>query len=315
MTLLPSASTAAPGVDRLALAILGVDAVIAGGVAAAILFFCVRYREGSAADRAEPEAGSRAALLLELSWIAVPTALGALLFVWGAAVFLRMRRPPPDALEIRVVGRQWMWKVQHPEGRREIDELHVPVGRPVRLAMTSQDVVHSFFVPEFRVKQDVLPDRVTTLWFQASKPGTFQLVCSQYCGTAHARMRGRVVALPPADYERWLAEDAASGAPSSAADRGARLFERYACASCHLRAGGKGPPLSRIAGRAVRLADGRVVPADDSYLRESIVDPAAKLVHGYPNIMPSYRGRIPEEDLQDLLEYLHAVGRGRGEAL
>jgi cytochrome c oxidase subunit 2 len=302
------ASTVAPEVDTLVFVLLGVSTLLAGGVAAAILYFCVKYREGSRADRTPPPKWMQNAV--ETAWIAGPTLLGLFLFVWGARVFERERRPPPDALEIRVVGKQWMWHIQHPEGRREINELHIPVGKPVRLAMVSQDVIHDFFVPEFRVKQDVLPDRVTMVWFEASKPGVYQLVCSQFCGTAHAHMRGRVVALPPAEYARWLAggEDEP---PLSAAGRGARLFERYSCAACHLRAGGKGPPLMRVYGRAVRLSDDSVALADDTYLRQSILDPGAKLVYGYPNIMPGFRGRLSEEDLQDLLEYLQDIGRGR----
>jgi cytochrome c oxidase subunit 2 len=307
-----AAGPAAREVDRLALAVLGVDAVLAGGIALAVLVFCVRYREGSRADRTPTS--SRVQTAVELAWIAGPTALGLFLFAWGAAVFLRLRRPPPDALEIRAVGKQWMWQFEHPGGRRELGELHVPADRPVRLAMTSQDVIHSLYLPEFRVKQDVLPDRVTTLWFQADHAGEYQLACTQYCGTAHAEMRGRVVVLSPADYERWLDEPSAERAPRTAAARGAELFERHACASCHLRAGGKGPPLERIFGRAVRLADGRIVRADDAYLKESILAPGAKVVEGYADLMPAFQGRLTRSELSDLLEYLRGVGRGREDA-
>lgn len=302
------ASTVARQVDDLVFLLLGVSAALGGGVACAIVFFCVKYREGSAADRTPLP--PRLAAAIEVLWISGPILLGLFLFWRGAEVFARERRPPPDAMEVRVVGKQWMWHVQHPEGRREINELHAPVGRPVRLAMTSQDVIHSFFVPEFRVKQDVLPGRVTMVWFEATRPGVFQIACTQYCGTAHAEMRGRVIAQPPEEYARWLSSGEAVP-PLDAAARGAALFERYSCSTCHLRAGGKGPPLMRVYGRAVRLSDDRVVLADDDYLRESIVDPGAKIVHGYPNIMPSFRGRISEEDLADLLEYLRTLGRGR----
>lgn len=309
MILFPAAaSTIATRVDRLALVWLAISAFFSVGIAGTIILLCVIYREGSPADRSEISPGAQKAV--EAVWISVPTLIGLGLFAWGAAIFVRERRPPPDALEIRVIGKQWMWHVQHPEGRREIDELHVPVGRPVRLAMASQDVIHSFYIPEFRVKQDVLPDRVTMLWFEASREGVFQLECSQYCGTAHAAMRGQVIAMKERDYARWLAGDDETP-PLSAAGRGAALFEREACASCHVRAGGKGPPLSRIAGRAVRLADDSVVLADDSYLRESILEPGAKIVYGYRNIMPSFKGRLTENEIADLLEYLRALGRGR----
>lgn len=313
MILFPEAAgPAARQVDRLALAILGVDAALAGGIALAIVFFCVRYRDGSRADRSPTSAGAQAAV--ELAWIAGPTLLGIVLFCWGAAVFLRLRRPPPDALEVRAIGKQWMWQFEHPDGRRESGELHVPMGRAIRLAMTSQDVIHSLYLPEFRVKQDVLPDRVTTLWFQADRLGEFQLACTQYCGTAHAEMRGRVHVLRPEEYARWLSEPDAERAPLTAQARGAELFERRACASCHLRAGGKGPPLQRIFGRAVRLADGRIVRADDAYLTESILEPGAKIVEGYADLMPSFKGRLSRRELSDLLEYLRSVGRRREDA-
>ena len=308
MILFPqAASTIAPRVDRLTLALLAMSAVIALGVATAIVYLCVKYREGSPADRSPSSPFWQA--VVEATWITVPTLIGLGFFAWGGAVYVREKRPPPDSLEIRVIGKQWMWHLQHPGGQREINELHIPIHRPVRLAMTSQDVIHSFYVPEFRVKQDVLPDRVTSVWFEAAREGVYQIECAQYCGTEHARMRGRVIALKPRDYARWLAGEKLEP-PLSAAGRGAALFEREACATCHLRAGGKAPPLDRVAGRAVRLSDDSVVVADDSYLRESIVNPGAKIVYGYPNIMPSFNGRLSEEQIDDILEYLHSIGRG-----
>jgi len=309
----PAASAQARAVDSLASAILGADAAIAAGVAGTIVYLCVRYRAGSAAPR--PPVSPPAIAALEALWILGPTALGLLFFAWGARLYVRERRPPPDALEIRVVAQRWMWKAQQPSGRREINEVHVPAGRPVRLAMTSQDVIHSFFVPALRIKQDVLPDRDTTLWFDVERPGTYPVACAQYCGTEHAGMRASLVALEPEAYGRWLSETGEDGPAPGPAERGRRLFERRACASCHAKAGGKGPPLQRVAGSAVRLRDGRVVLADDGYLRESILDPGAKLVYGYPDVMPGFRGRLSAAELADILEYLRALGRGRGEDL
>jgi cytochrome c oxidase subunit 2 len=301
------ASTMAPRVDALmayVLAIVLVFIVIVGGL---ILFFAFKYHHPSRADRSRPVYFN---LPLELAWTLIPLLLTLSIFFWGAELFVAMREPPRDALEVYVVGKQWMWEIQHAEGRREIDALHVPVGRPVKLLMTSADVIHSFFVPAFRVKQDVLPGRYTTLWFQAATPGRYHLFCSQYCGTAHSAMGGWVTALTPADYQRWLAGGAAGGvadAPSGAtmADSGARLFQRLNCAACHRDGGGgAGPSLSGVFGRRTALADGGTVLADESYLRESILRPNAKIVKGWPPRMPTYEGRVDEAQLQQLVAYL-----------
>jgi len=305
-----AASTLAPRVDALMLYVLGIVLTFIVLVGGFIFFFALKYHHGSRADRSSPVYFS---LPLELAWTVIPLVLTLSIFFWGAELFIAMREPPADALEVYVVGRQWMWDIQHAEGRREVDALHLPVGRPVKLLMTSADVIHSFFVPAFRVKQDVLPGRYTTMWFQASKPGRYHLFCSQYCGTSHAAMGGWVTALSPADYQRWLDGASAGGVADSAsgetmAESGARLFHRLNCAACHRDgASGAGPALAGVFGRAVQLEGGGTVLADESYLRESILRPNAKIVKGWPPRMPTYEGQVDEAQLQQLVAYLKSL--------
>jgi cytochrome c oxidase subunit 2 len=230
------------------------------------------------------------------------------IFVWGAQLYAALRRPPADALTVWVVGKQWMWKAQHLEGRREINELHVPVGRPVRVVLTSEDVIHDFFVPAFRTKMDAVPGRYTDLWFEATRPGTFHLFCAEYCGTLHSRMIGQVIALEPSAFQDWLAGVDPSQGGLSLVQRGERLFQQHGCASCH--AGGdpqRGPSLAGLPGQTVALAGGASAIADDGYLRESILRPQAKLVAGYPPIMPSFEGLFGEEEIVQLLAYLRSL--------
>lgn len=295
------ASTAAPKVDALFAALTAVSGFFALGIAAALVGLAVRYRAGAG------RRGARIAhpWLLELIWAAVPLGIVAWLFVWGARLFLHLRRPPPGAMELSVVGKQWMWKVQHPAGRLEINSLHVPVGRPVLLRMISADVIHSFFIPAFRVKQDVLPGRYTTLWFEAVRPGSYHLFCAEYCGTAHSHMRGSVVALEPARYEDWLA----GGAAETPAERGAALFASAGCVQCHAPgARRRAPELSGLFGSAVPLEGGGSAKADEGYLRESILDPRAKVARGFEPIMPSYAGTLDEDELRALVEHLKSIG-------
>jgi cytochrome c oxidase subunit 2 len=296
------ASTMAPRVDGLLFFLLGVTAFFVVLIAGLILAFMVKYRRRSPD---EVPAGVHGSMALEAFWIAVPFAIAMVVFFWGASLYASFGRAPDDALQVTAVGRQWMWKFQHAEGRREINELHVPVGRPVRLTMTSEDVIHSFFVPAFRTKQDLIPGRYTTAWFEATKPGRHHLFCAEYCGTLHAGMIGRVVAMEPADFQAWLA----GGQPGvPVAEAGAEVFRAQGCGSCHGDGrGGRGPALAGLAGTAVRLADGTSVTADDAYLRESILRPQAKLVAGYPAIMPTYQGLVDEEALLQLLAYLKSL--------
>jgi len=227
------------------------------------------------------------------------------MFVWGASVFFSMNRPPRGALETYAVAKQWMWKFEHVDGRREINELHVPVGRDVRLTMISQDVIHSFYVPAFRVKQDVLPGRYTTIWFQATKPGSYHLFCAEYCGTSHSGMIGRVVVMEPAQYQLWLAGSTGEG---SLAAGGQKLFRDLACETCHRGdTGARGPDLAGLFGKPVTLQAGNKVVADESYIRDSIVNPAGKVVFGYQPIMPTFQGQISEEGLLQLLAYIKSM--------
>jgi cytochrome c oxidase subunit 2 len=304
------ASTLAPRVDALMAYVLLIVLAFIALVGGLILYFTVKYHHRARADRSRPVFFS---LPLELAWTGIPLVLTLSIFFWGAKLFIAMRETPPGALEVYVVGKQWMWEIQHAEGRREIDELHVPVGRPVELLMTSADVIHSFYVPAFRVKQDVLPGRYTTLWFEAVAPGRYHLFCAQYCGTAHAAMGGWVTALTPADYQRWLSGDAAGGVADASsgvtmAEEGARLFHRLNCAACH-REGetGAGPALAGVFGRTVALEGGGKVLADESYLRESILRPDAKIVKGWPPRMPAYEGQLEETQLQQLVAYLKSL--------
>jgi cytochrome c oxidase subunit 2 len=227
--------------------------------------------------------------------------------VWGARVFFDMSRPPREALDVYVVGKQWMWKVQHLNGRREINELHVPLGRAVRLLLTSEDVIHDFFVPEFRMKGDVLPGRYTVLWFDATKTGRFHLFCAEYCGTRHSGMTGDVIVMEPAAYEAWLT---GGGEPQqSLAASGERVFAALACNTCHRPdADERGPSLGGLFGRTVTLQDGRRIVADEAYLRESILTPALKITAGYQPIMPTFQGLVSEEQVAQLVEYVKSLG-------
>jgi cytochrome c oxidase subunit 2 len=296
------ASTMAPRVDALFFFLIAVAVFFSSLIFFLIIVFAVRYRRRSEDERPPQIEGD---VPLEILWSGVPLALTMVMFVWGAIVFFDMSNPPTNALEVNVVGRQWMWKVQHPEGQSEINELHVPAGQPVKLMMTSEDVIHDFFLPAFRVKKDVLPGRYTMVWFEATKAGEYHLFCSQYCGTQHSGMVGRVVVMEPAEYQKWLS----GGAPGvSMVDTGESLFQRFGCTTCH-RAGGtpQGPALTGLFGKTVKLQDGRSVTADEDYIRESIVDPRAKIVAGYQPIMPTFKGLISEEGTLQLIAYIKSL--------
>ena len=232
------------------------------------------------------------------------------MFAWGAKLYVTIERPPADAMIIHVIGKQWMWKLQHPEGAQEINTLHIPVGRPVKLIMTSQDVIHSFYVPAFRTKQDVVPGRYTNEWFQATRSGRYHLFCAEYCGAQHSGMIGEVVAMEPADYQAWLAGTPPDVPPAVA---GEKLFYQYNCQTCH---GQRAPTLAGLYNRRVQLTDGSTVLADDDYLRESIINPPAKIVAGYPStIMPTYQGMLTEEQILDLISYIKSLkNESTGEA-
>ena len=298
----PQASTVALPVDLLFFAMLGLCAVVAIGVVLAMSIFAVRYRRGSAADRTQAK---RESFAIEGTWTVVVLVLFLLLFIWAQVLYYRLGTPPEASLEMFVVAKQWMWKLQHPEGRREINELHVPLGRPVKLVMTSEDVIHSFYVPAFRVKQDVLPGRYTLLWFEATQSGEFPLFCAEYCGTDHSRMGGRIVVMEPARYAEWLAH----GNPDvDLAVAGAERFRALGCSGCHgANASVRAPKLDGLFGHPVQLADGRTVIADERYIRDSVLLPQQEVVAGYAPIMPSYQGQVSEEDLLALLAYVKSL--------
>jgi cytochrome c oxidase subunit II len=301
-----SASTVASRVDHLFFFALGGSVFFSLLIAGLIFYLGVKYRRRRPSDVGRAHAGeSRATMALELTWSIVPLLLLTVLFVRGARLYFDIARPPAGAAEFFVVGKQWMWKIQHPEGNREINELHVPIGRPIKLTMTSEDVVHSFFVPAFRIKQDVLPGRYTTLWFEANRVGSFHLFCAQYCGVEHSRMSGRVVVMEPHDYQEWLSGSQARATPASS---GAELFAAKACDTCH-RPGtaARAPILAGIYGRTERLEGGRRVTADETYIRESILDPQAKIVAGYQPIMPTFRNELSEDDLLQLIGYVKSL--------
>jgi cytochrome c oxidase subunit 2 len=296
------ASANAADVDYLYFYLIAVTAVFTLLIFGLIAVFCIRFRRRPGNETGRPV---RTRVLLEVAWIVIPLGLALVMFFWGASAFFPNNRAPADSLDVYVVARQWMWKLQHSEGPSEINELHVPVGRSIRLLMTSQDVIHSFYVPAFRLKQDVLPGRYTTLWFRTTRPGEFALYCAEYCGTKHSAMGGRVVVLSPEDYQRWLESGRSQ---SSTVARGMRLFLSLGCADCHRDApDARGPSLTGLLGSRVLLQDGREIVADESYLRESILDPAARLVAGYQPLMPVFRGRISEEDLLYLVAYLRSL--------
>src|SRR5579862_4160263 len=295
------ASTTAGSVDALFIFLVILSAMVSVAIFAAIVFFAVRYRRrrGVAAQQIE---GS---VPLEITWSAVPLVIFLAIFVWGAVIYFRERTPPRGAEEVYVVAKQWMWKLEHEEGQREINELHVPVGRDVKLIMTSQDVIHSFYVPAFRIKQDVLPGRYTTAWFHATRPGTYHLFCAEYCGTAHSGMIGQVVVMDPAQYAGWLSGGATFG---SLAANGESIFQQLGCPTCHrFDVQGRGPNLRGIFDKPVQLEDGRSVIADENYIRESVLSPSAKIVSGFKPIMPTFQGLVNEEQLTALVAYIKSL--------
>src|SRR6476646_9588074 len=296
------ASTAAGNVDALYIFLIIVSGMMTLLVFTAIVIFAARYRHrrGVLAEQIE---GS---IPLEVTWSIIPLGVFMVIFVWGAVVYFHSRTPPRDSTDVYVVAKQWMWKLQHAEGQREINSLHIPVGRDVRLIMTSQDVIHSFFVPAFRMKQDVLPGRYTTAWFHATKAGTYHLFCAEYCGTQHSGMIGDIVVMEPAQYEAWMS--GGNTGPLSAS--GEKIFAELGCATCHRSdTQGRGPSLQGVFGKPVQLQDGRIVTADENYIRESILDPGAKIVNGFKPVMPTFEGLVSEEQVNALIAYVKTLGQ------
>ena len=296
------ASTMAWQVDALYIYLVLVAAVMTLLIFTAVAIFAVKYRvrPGHKAHQIE---GS---MVLEIGWSIIPFGVMLTFFVWGAVLFFKERTPPASATEVYVVAKQWMWKIEHMEGQREINELHVPVGRDVKMIMTSQDVIHSFYVPAFRIKQDVLPGRYTTLWFNATQPGKYHLFCAEYCGTSHSGMIGDIVVMEPQQYAQWL-----SGGPSAPLpEAGKELFSSLGCATCHrVDVQGRGPNLTNVYNKPVLLEDGRTVTADENYIRESILNPTAKIVSGFKPVMPTFQGLVTDEQLNALVAYVKSLAQ------
>lgn len=296
------ASTIAPQVDALYFFLIAVTAFFTGAIAIAVVVFVLKYRRKHESDVGESIHGS---VTLEIVWTVIPFLIAMVIFAWSSIVYFRIVRPPAETLEIYAVGKRWMWKFQHIDGQREINELHLPVGRAVKLTMSSEDVIHDVFVPAFRVKADAIPGRYTTIWFTPTKPGEYHLFCAEYCGTKHSGMVGKVVVMESHDYQEWLAGGNSEG---TLAQKGQKLFQDLACVTCHSPEGsGRGPTLQGVFGSEVALSNGTIVTADDNYIRESILKPQVKLVAGFQPQMPTFQGLVNEEGLMALLEYVKSM--------
>jgi len=299
------ASSMAWQVDGLYFLLVATSAFFVGLIFVLIFFFAVKYRR-SAHPHPEQIEGS---LPLELTWTLIPLGICMVFFAWGSLIYFQEARPPRGAMEVYAVGKQWMWKFEHETGQREINQLHVPIGRDVKMIMSSQDVIHSFFVPAFRVKADVLPGRYTMTWFHPTKTGDYHLFCAEYCGTMHSGMIGEVIVMEPAAYQAWLSGGNASG---SLASNGQQLFQQLGCSTCHrFDTQGRGPNLIGVYGKPVLLDDGRTVVADENYVRESILNPGAKIVAGFKPIMPSFQGQVTEESLMALVAYVKSLAQSQ----
>jgi len=295
------ASTIARQTDALFIMLTVVSGTVSILIFVTIFTLAVKYRRRPDNELAEEQEPPK---ILEATWIIIPFIFFMGTFVWGSWLYFRIARVPDNALDIYATGKQWMWKFQHPSGQREINELHVPVNRPIRITMASEDVIHSLFFPYFRVKADVLPNRYRTMWFQATKVGRFHIFCAEYCGTLHSGMIGWVDVMEPTDYQKWLA----GGSEGSLASQGQQLFQKYACNTCHLDdSTGRCPSLKGVYGSTVVLSDNSTVNADENYVRESILNPQAKIVKGYGPIMPTFQGQVNEDDLLKLLAYVKSL--------
>jgi cytochrome c oxidase subunit 2 len=302
------ASTMAGRVDGLYFYMLAVSAFFLVLVAALVIVFAVKYRR-----RAHDEVGANihGSTALEVVWTAIPLLIALSMFVWGTNVYFAMAKPPADAMEIYVIGKRWMWKAQHLTGQREINELHVPVGQPIKLLIASEDVIHSYFVPAFRTKMDAVPGRTTSMWFEVQEPGEYHLFCAEYCGTQHSGMIGRIVAMSQHDFQEWLATGGTQPTQATLPEAGEQLFTQLGCVTCHRAdSAGRGPDLTGVFGSTVQLANGETVIADEAYLRESILNPTARMVAGYPPLMPTYQGQVSEEGIAALIAYIKSLSGG-----
>lgn len=307
------ASTFAASVDSLYFYLVAITLFFSVLIAGLILFFTFKYRRKSDSERPKPIHGN---IPLELMWTIIPFLITMTIFLWGVIIYVKYFEIPKNAMEIFVVGKQWMWKIQHPEGPREINELHVPINQPVKLLMTSEDVIHDFYVPAFRMKMDVLPGTYTEAWFEATKPGTYHLFCAEYCGTKHSEMIGKVIAMEPEAYEAWLSErinpTATTGSSSkkqgSVVEIGAELFKTSRCDTCHnTTSAALGPDLAKVFGKERKFENGATLTADEKYLRESIIEPQKRIVAGYAPVMPTYKNQLDEEQIIALISYIKSL--------
>lgn len=305
------ASTFAAEIDALYFALVAVTAFFTIGICAMIWYFSVKYRRGKKADRSNAPLANHK---LEAVWIIIPLGIALAIFGWSAKIFFDLRTPPGNTLKVHAIGKQWMWKFVNADGKYEVNELHVPVGRAVEVTMISQDVIHDLYFPAFRTKQDVLPGRYTKLWFEATKPGTYHMFCAEYCGLLHSGMIGKIHVLSEQDYAAWLADvganaTAASGNQTSPEQVGAALFQKFTCNTCHKGAGetGAGPSLIGVYGSEAKLADGSTVTVDETYIRNSIFTPTAQVVAGYQPSMPTFKGQINEEQILQLIAYIRSL--------
>ena len=303
-----SASTVSWKVDALYFYLSGVTLFFTLLISTVLIFFVIRYRRRTPYEIPRPVAGSHK---LETIWTVIPFVIAMTMFAWGARVYFDQYKPPENAIEVYVVGKQWMWKLQHATGQREINELHVPVNRKIKLIMTTEDVIHDFFVPAFRTKADVIPGRYVTLWFEATKTGRYHLFCAEYCGMNHSGMTGSIIVMEPREFDDWLSGNTGSTTPATA---GQQLYQTLGCASCHGAngEGGRGPTLVGVFGSNQTLQTGETVRVDEGYVRESILNPQAKLVAGFGPIMPTFQGQVSEDQLLQLIAYIKSL-HGAGE--
>ncbi|MBI2822644.1 MAG: cytochrome c oxidase subunit II [Acidobacteria bacterium] len=305
-----AASTVAAQTDALYAFLVGLTAFFVLIIAGLELYYAIKYRRRTTG---EVPPATRTSLRLEIVWTVIPFLLAVFIFLWGADLYFKIYRPPDEAMNIYVTAKQWMWRFQHPGGQREINELHVPVGRRVKLIMASEDVIHSLFVPAFRIKYDVVPGegRYTTGWFEATRSGRYHLFCAEYCGTEHSAMGGWIVVMEPPRFQEWLS---GAGREAPLSSTGEKLFQQLACNTCHRSdSRGRGPVLEGLFGSTVTLDDGTSLVADESYIRESILNPQSKVAGGFPrpSIMPTFRGLVSEEQLLQLVVYIQSLGGGQ----
>lgn len=303
------ASSYAGEVDTLYFFIVAVTVFFTVAISLAVLYLAIRFRRRHKEEVGAPIHGS---LVLELTWTIIPLLIALFIFGWSAKVWFTISRIPNQAMEISAVGKRWMWKFQHITGQREINALHIPLGQPVKILIASEDVIHSLYFPSFRVKMDAVPGKWTSLWFEATQTGTFHIFCAEYCGNNHSGMIGTVTVMEPRDFQAWLAGGRSEGPPAQV---GERLFSQLACNTCHLENGqGRGPSLKDFMGTQVKLQNGQTVTVDETYIRESILNPQAKLVEGFQPLMPTFQGLVSEEGLMQLLAYVKTLSKPAAEA-